>query len=209
MPHAVLLGDSIFDNGLYVPDGPAVTEQLRAALSEDWKVSLLAVDGHVTQDVQSQLSRLPPDATHLVVSCGGNDALNCLPVLSQSARSVGEVLTSFARIRREFGNRYRRMLETVVGTGMDVTVCTVYDCVPDLEPMAHTALSMFNEVILREALSAKVRVIDLRLVCADASDYSELSPIEPSEKGGAKIAAVIGKALMDVDSPKNVIQVHV
>ena len=63
MPHAILLGDSIFDNGVYVPDGPAVTDQLRAGPSEEWRASLLAVDGHVTADVESQLAGLPRDAT--------------------------------------------------------------------------------------------------------------------------------------------------
>ncbi len=209
MSHAVLLGDSIFDNGVYVPDGPAFADQLRAALSEQWKVSLLAVDGHVTADVEAQLAGLPNDATHLVVSCGGNDALNYLPVLAEGAQSVAEVLSLFAQIRSDFGQEYRRMLEKVVATQRDVTICTVYDCIPDLEPMAHAALSMFNEVILREAISAKVTIIDLRLVCTERSDYSELSPIEPSEVGGAKIAVVVRNMLIGINSPGNFVQVHV
>lgn len=209
MPHLVLLGDSIFDNGVYVPDGPAVTGQLRATLSDNWIVSLLAVDGHVTSDVESQLAQLPREATHLVVSCGGNDALNYLPILAESAGSVGEVLSRFAQIRLDFGREYRRMLENVVGTKRDVTVCTIYDCIPGLEPMAHAALSMFNEVILREAISAGLRIIDLRLVCTEPSDYSELSPIEPSRTGGAKIAAVIRKVLIAIDPPSNVVTIYV
>ena len=209
MPHAVLLGDSIFDNGVYVPDGPAVTEQLRAVLPEGWRVSLLAVDGHVTTNVESQLAGLPHDATHLVVSCGGNDALNYLPVLAESAQSVGEVLSNFAQIRLDFRRKYRWMLEKVLETKRDVTVCTVYDCIPGLEPMAHAALSMFNEVILREAISARVKMIDLRLVCTEPSDYSELSPIEPSQKGGAKIASAICNMLLDSNPPSNVVQIYV
>ena len=209
MPHAVLLGDSIFDNGVYVPDGPAVTEQLRAVLPEGWRVSLLAVDGHVTTNVESQLAGLPHDATHLVVSCGGNDALNYLPVLAESAQSVGEVLSNFAQIRLDFRRKYRWMLEKVLETKRDVTVCTIYDCIPGLEPMAHAALSMFNEVILREAISARVKIIDLRLVCAEPSDYSELSPIEPSQKGGAKIASAICNMLLDSNPPSNVVQIYV
>lgn len=207
--HVVLLGDSIFDNGVYVPNGPAFADQLRAELSEQWKVTLLAVDGHVTADVEAQLSRLPDDATHLVVSSGGNDALTHLPILAEGAQSVAEVLTRFAEIRSKFARDYRRMLEKVIATRRDVAVCTVYDCVPELEPMAHAALSMFNEVILREAISAKVTVIDLRLVCTQSSDYSELSQIEPSEIGGAKIAAVVRDMLIGVDSADKVIQIRV
>ena len=209
MPHVVLLGDSIFDNGVYVPDGPAFVDQLRAVLPEEWTVSLLAVDGQVTASVGVQLAKLPEDVTHIVVSCGGNDALWHLPVLSEKAHSVAEVLDRFYEIRLDFRQKYRRMLEQVIATKRNVTICTIYDCIPDLEPRAHAALSMFNEVILREAVAARVNIIDLRLVCPERSDYSELSPIEPSRLGGAKIAAVLGGFLLGTSSPGNVVQLHV
>jgi hypothetical protein len=209
LSHVVLLGDSIFDNGVYVPDGPAFVDQLRAALPESWSVSLFAIDGHATADVEEQLVGLPHDATHLIVSCGGNDALNYLGVLAEEAQSVAEVLARFARIRSEFRQQYRRMLEKVVASQREVTVCTVYDCIPDLDPTAHAALSMFNEVILREAISAKVAIVDLRLVCTEGSDYSELSPIEPSQLGGEKIAAVLRNLLLGTSSPGNVVQIYV
>lgn len=209
MSHVVLLGDSIFDNGVYVPEGPAFVDQLRAALPEEWAVSLLAVDGHVMADVEVQLTRIPQDATHLVVSCGGNDALNYLPLLAESAQSVAEVLVRFAQIRSEFGQQYRRMLKKAIEMQRDVTICTVYDCIPDLEPMTNAALSMFNEAILREAISAKVNIIDLRLICTERSDYSDLSLIEPSQLGGEKIAAVLRNLLLGTSSPDNVVQVYV
>ncbi len=209
MPHVALLGDSIFDNGVYVPGGPAFVDQLRAVLPEEWAVSLLAVDGHVTASVETQLAELPQDATHIVVSCGGNDALWHMPVLSETAHSIAEVLDRFYEIRADFQQKYRRMLEKVLATKRNVTICTIYDCIPDLEPKAHAALSMFNEVILREAIEARVTIIDLRLVCSERSDYSEISPIEPSRMGGAKIAAVLGNFLLGTSSPDNVVQLHV
>ena len=209
MPHVALLGDSIYDNGVYVPDGPAFADQLRAVLPGEWAVSLLAVDGHVTASVEAQLAKLPEDATHIVASCGGNDALWYMPVLSEGAQSVAEVLDRFHRIRSDFRQKYRLMLEKVVATKRDVTVCAIYDCAPDLEPRAHAALAMFNEVILREAISARVAIIDLRLVCSGRSDSSELSPIEPSRKGGEKIAAVLRNLLLGTSMPGNVIQLHV
>ena len=50
MGHVILLGDSIFDNERYVPDRPPVIEQVRHSLPTGWQASLLAVDGHVTED---------------------------------------------------------------------------------------------------------------------------------------------------------------
>jgi len=72
MGHVVLLGDSIFDNAIYVPGKPPVIEQLRNQLPSEWKTTLLAVDGNVTKDVLSQTSSLPEDSSHLIISCGGN-----------------------------------------------------------------------------------------------------------------------------------------
>src|SRR5262245_18935153 len=71
MSHVVLLGDSIFDNARYVPDHPAVIDQLRRGLSAGWKATLLAVDGSCLDHIPEQLGNIPDDATHLVVSVGG------------------------------------------------------------------------------------------------------------------------------------------
>lgn len=63
MKHIILLGDSIFDNSSYVPGNPSVIEQLQSQLPTSWKATLLAVDGDVTEDVLSQTSNLPDDAS--------------------------------------------------------------------------------------------------------------------------------------------------
>jgi hypothetical protein len=191
MNHAVLLGDSIFDNAIYVPGKLPVIEQFRETLPSGWKATLLAVDGDVTADVQHQIRRLPDDATHLIVSCGGNDALRHATILDQSAGSVADVLEHFTSIRTSFQQTYSKMIETLTGLNRHLAVCTVYDCVPGMEGSPMTALAMFNEIILREAFIAKVPVIDLRLICNKSSDYSEVSEIEPSAIGGEKIVRAI------------------
>jgi hypothetical protein len=195
MNHVVLLGDSIFDNAAYVPGKSPVIEQLRESLPAGWKATLLAVDGNVTADVQQQVKRLPEDATHLIVSAGGNDALRHVSILNQSAGSVAEVLEYFTSVRISFQQTYRKMIETLKGLNENLAVCTVYDCVPGYEGSPMTALAMFNEVILREAFEAKIPVIDLRLICGEVSDYSEISPIEPSAMGGEKIVRAIVRLL--------------
>ncbi|HVL14517.1 MAG TPA: hypothetical protein VM529_18230, partial [Gemmata sp.] len=45
------------------------------------------------------------------------------------------------------------------------------------------------------AATAGIPLIDLRVICNDANDYSPLSPIEPSVAGGAKIAGSICRML--------------
>ena len=110
MGHLVLLGDSIFDNAVYVPGGPPVIEQLRQALPRDWQASLLAVDGNIVEDVPKQLKKLPAAATHLVVSAGGNNALGEIGVLNAPARTVGESLELVRQPQLRFQESYCAML---------------------------------------------------------------------------------------------------
>ena len=54
-------------------------------------------------------------------------------------------------------------------------------------------LTLFNDVITREAFARRLPLVDLRLICNEPDDYA--NPIEPSAKGGAKIAAVIAQVV--------------
>jgi hypothetical protein len=199
MGHVVLLGDSIFDNARYVPDRPPVIDQLRQALPRGWQATLLAVDGHITKDVSTQLNNLPADATHLVVSAGGNDALGESAVLGEAVKTVGAALSLIQDARVRFRHSYRTMLQALSAIGKPAAVCTVYDAIPGLGSGEQAALAGFNEVILREAFVAGLPVIDLRLVCVRAADYSHVSPIEPSAVGGAKIVRVIAEIVTTHD----------
>ena len=143
-----------------------------------------------------QLEAMPDDATHLVVSTGGNDALDHSgTVRFEPAASFAEALSRLDAIREDFRLAYRRMLRGVVDRGRPVTVCTIYDAVPGLDRAEAAGLCLFNDAILREAFRIGVPVIDLRLVCDEPTDYSPLSPIEPSASGGGKIARAVATAV--------------
>ena len=140
--HITLLGDSIFDNGRYVPGKPSVIEQLTAEFGERGRATLLAVDGDVTRDVATQRERLPADATHLVVSVGGNDALRHTGLLDKPVQNAAELLVALALAQDGFR-------------------------------------------------------ADLRRIFTDRTDYA--NPIEPSEIGGAKMAKVIVRVVVEHD----------
>jgi lysophospholipase L1-like esterase len=198
--HVVLLGDSIFDNKAYAAGGPDVVTQLRARLPAGWRATLAAVDGAVAGDLRRQLERVPRDATHLVVSAGGNDALRQEGVLGAPARSVGEALARLAAVRDGFRRDYGAMLGAVLARGLPTALCTVYDPrFPDpwRQRLAVAGLALFNDVIAREAFPRGLPLIDLRLVCDEDADFANL--IEPSVTGGGKIAAVIVRMLAEHD----------
>ncbi|HEX8418939.1 MAG TPA: SGNH/GDSL hydrolase family protein [Sphingomonas sp.] len=194
MKHVALLGDSIFDNHVYVAPAPDVGDQLRARLSDEWKVSLIAVDGHVTRDVADhQISRIAPDTSHIVISVGGNDALGHASILNENARSVAEVVGRLADAKAAFARSYEDMVTAVLSLKVPTAVCTIYDAnFPEPQRrLVVAALSLFNDVITRVAFAHKLHVIDLRLICNEPADYA--NPIEPSARGGEKIAnAIVG-----------------
>jgi hypothetical protein len=199
--HAILLGDSIFDNAAYVGAGdPDVVRQLREQLPAGWQATLLAVDGSVIRNVPAQLGRLPADASHLVLSVGGNDALGHARLLDASARSMAEALDMLARATDDFERQYELMLDDTLKRRLPTAVCTVYNPrFPDaqMQKLAVTALSVFNDAIIRAAFTRGLPLIDLRLVCDDDRDYA--NPIEPSARGGAKIAAAITRLFAEHD----------
>ena len=195
MGHVVLLGDSVFDNGAYVrPGEPDVARQLRDRLPAGWGATLAAVDGAMTDSVRRQLDRVPPGATHLAVSVGGNDALRRQDVLEVRVRSVAEGLLALAEARDGFARGYRAMVEAVLARGLSTALCTVYDPrFPDpvRQRVAVAGLALFNDIITREAFGRGLPLVDLRLVCSEDADYA--NPIEPSARGGAKIAGAIAE----------------
>jgi hypothetical protein len=189
--HVILLGDSIFDNAAYVRGGPDVVRQVGAKLPAGWDASLLAVDGAVTREVLRQLGRLPKDSTHLVVSAGGNDALGASFLLGQRVGTVAEALSLLEQAQSHFASDYAEMADAVAATGLPAAYCTVYDTPPSSpdQRIVRTALAVFNDIITRAAFARGAGLIDLRLICAADEDYA--NPIEPSVKGGDKIASAI------------------
>ena len=192
MSHIVLLGDSIFDNGSYTNGKPDVVTQVRDILPGGWKASLLAVDGATTRGIDAQLARLPADASHLVMSVGGNDALAWQHILKAPVRTTAEALTLLSRATAEFESDYRKAVSACLKRGLPLTICTIYNGNfpdPAYQRQVATALTAFNDVIIGVGVENGLSILELRKVCTKPADYA--NPIEPSSIGGAKIASAI------------------
>ena len=87
------------------------------------------------------------------------------------------------------------MLAGISNKPVSVHVCTVYTAIPFEDPLwreyVPLALDRFNRVIVEEANVLKIPVLRIDEVCVDDSDYSSVSPIEPSSQGGQKIVDCI------------------
>ena len=199
--HVVLLGDSIFANAAYTRGAPDVVTHLRRLLPPGHAATLCAVDGATTAGIAAQLSRIPRDATELVLSVGGNDALQNSHLLSLPVRTTRDTLTTFADRLATFQRSYAAALDRVLDCALPTVVCTIYNGA--LEPpeatVARVALMMFNDVILQVACERRVDVIELRAVCTEPDDYA--NPIEPSNRGGRKIAGAVTRAIGALPGP--------
>jgi hypothetical protein len=206
--HIALLGDSTFDNRAYTAGEPDVATHLRALLPSDWQATLIALDGSTIADIPQQLARLPSSVTHLVISVGGNDALLNSDVLASRISSAAEALRAIGQRSGPFERAYRAMIERALALGHDTTICTIYNgnFEGDWADTARLALMLFNDAILRTAFERGLPVIDLRLVCAEPADYA--NPIEPSGRGGRKIAACIAAAVAGSDGGKRWTRVY-
>lgn len=196
--HIVLAGDSIFDNDTYVPGEPGVIAQLRRDLQAGWKATKVAVDGDKIDDVRRQVKTLPADATDLIVSVGGNDALGHSDLLSQVGAPSDLPRVLYGPVAK-FRAKYAAMLDLLTPISVRLKVCTIYTAIPFEKPLwrafAPAAIGVFNQAILDEAGVREIPVLRLDELCVEASDYSALSPIEPSAKGGQKIVDLIIRSL--------------
>ncbi len=190
----ILLGDSIIDNAAYVNKGePDVCQQVMGLLPS-FGVEMRAVDGSVTTDVtKQQLHDLKPD-DFIILSSGGNDALGYISLLdkTQDIKSR-DLMVKLWDIREEFRACYIGLLSKLKSENRKVLVLTIYNpgfaatgMDMDDQKAAESGLSIFNDVIQQEALKHRCDILELRELFIDYDDYA--NPIEPSAKGGAKIA---------------------
>ncbi|MGV1015558.1 MAG: SGNH/GDSL hydrolase family protein, partial [Methyloceanibacter sp.] len=178
--HVVLLGDSAFANQAYTEGAPDVAAQLRKLLPAGWKVTLLAADTATNADIAAQLAQIPADASHLVLSVGGDNALGLEKLFKDDAETVEDALDQLAEVRDAFAQSYRTMLDGVLAKKLPVAVSTIYDArYSDSERngIVNTALAIYNDVITREAFARGLPVVDLRLILNELADYA--NPIEP------------------------------
>ena len=199
-----LLGDSIFDNQPYVEQGDAVIDQISA--NSPVPVSLLAVDGHTTNNclfVLEGLGNDPKPSTGACLTIGGNDALQNASILMEPCSSVFEAFSKMQPILGAFRVRYCAVLKKLltIYPQENIRICTIYNKIPvsqSLPQEALTALGLFNEIITEEANRRSLQLFDLRVICDSTDCYSPVSPIEPSKEGGRRIVQAILNSFKEI-----------
>ena len=224
-----LLGDSIIDNKSYVQDGELeVAEHLRYLTTKDensdneTKIKKIAIDGFTMSDlIENSLNTEDlGEATHIVVSIGGNDLLHNISFL-QTTSDLSRIMGKGAMIGKwgakelnptrnkvfeetyfEIIQPFKQQYETIVANlsnhRANLLLCTVYegdlvdsDEFSDVSNSSKTMVSIFNDIVYRVANKFNSDVLELRDIFISSDDYA--NPIEPSHIGGEKLAQSIAE----------------
>ena len=194
-----LLGDSVFDNASYVAPGKAVLDHIHLLENKEWDVELLAFDGAGIEDVPDQCRKISAETTHLVVNVGGTNTLGYAGFVKEKVSTLYEGMHHLMEMKIQFHTLYKKMLQYIVSLDKKTVVCSMYDTCPGIEPPLLAAVSIFNDVILYEAFHLGIPVIDFRQTFNEPADYSSISPLEPSERGGKNIARVLNELMSSHD----------
>ena len=198
--HVILLGDSVFDNNIYITSGNSVMKHLAEITPEHVTFTLIAKDNTKTSAMQEQLRNIPNDATHLIVSCGGNDALANTDIFQLQCKNVAEALALVEQRIRIFDVDHARMILWLAKFNLPTTLCTIYDAdfpYPD-NIVVKSALRMFNEIIMTNSILANMPVLDLRNIFTESRDF--VNTWEPSRVGGQKLAESLVRIYAAPDS---------
>lgn len=194
VPHVVLLGDSIFDSRPYLRGQADMAARLAAAVP--CRATLLAVSGSRLADVPHQLTQVPRDATHLVVSAGGNDLLDLGRTLRGGNGNIMQAMGQAATKLQQFRTAYAQMCHAVGEARRPGALCTIYEPPvgdPVLRQLGAAALAMVNQAIEAAAKGCHLDIIDLRAACREPADFFD--PIHPSAHGADKIAHALAQWL--------------
>jgi hypothetical protein len=186
----VLLGDSILKNNSYVPDGKAVDNILEErSLKNDKNIELysLAENNSKIVDVYSQINKIPLDinnkSTTIFLSSGGNDILSFY-VDQQGDPTDTEFLNTMLA-------DYKKLIKSIQ-TRMDlcqIVLLDVYYPTSNQFVQYKPILEQWNSLIATYARENSLGLLQISQIVTSNDDFT--LGIEPSEKGGEKIAQSI------------------
>jgi hypothetical protein len=186
----VLLGDSILKNNSYVPNGKAVDNIIEErSLKNNTNIELysLAENNSKIVDVYSQINKIPLDinnkSTTIFLSSGGNDILSFY-VDQQGDPTDTEFLNTMLA-------DYKKLIKSIQ-TRMDlcqIVLLDVYYPTSNQFAQYKPILEQWNSLIATYARENSLGLLQISQIVTSNDDFT--LGIEPSEKGGEKIAQSI------------------
>ena len=178
----ILLGDSILKNNNYVKNGLSIEDILREKKGEN--LYCLAANNSTIVDIYSQLDNIPVkinnDKTTIFISSGGND------ILSQYVDRESDI--SNTHILNVIFIAYKKLVKGIQ-TKMNkskIVLIDIYYPTSNQFTQFHPIVKEWNNLIENYASKNSFGLLQISKSVTSSDDFT-LS-IEPSEKGGEKIA---------------------
>jgi hypothetical protein len=182
----VLLGDSILKNNSYVKNGQSIEDILREKKGDN--LYCLALNNSTIVDVYSQIDSIPLELnnenTSIFLSSGGND------ILSQYVDKHDSDVSDRHLLNLIF-IAYKKMvksLQTKMNKSKIVLIDIYYPNSNQFSQYKHI-IQEWNNLLEKYAREKSYGLIQISKIVTESNDFT-LS-IEPSEKGGEKIARSI------------------
>ena len=183
----VLLGDSILKNNSYVPDGKGVDNIIEERSDKNIELYSLAENNSKIVDVYSQINKIPLSinnkSTTIFLSSGGNDILSFYIDQHGDTTDTGFLNTMLAA--------YKKLVKSIQ-TRMDlcqIVLLDVYYPTSNQFAQYKPILEQWNSLIATYARENSLGLLQISQIVTSNDDFT--LGIEPSEKGGQKIAQSI------------------
>ena len=180
----VLLGDSILKNNSYVSKGKGVDNILE---ERNAKVVSLAENNSKIVDVYGQIGKIPLDinnvSTSIFLSSGGNDILSFYVDQRGDTTDTGFLNTMLAA--------YKKLVKSIQTRMNKCQIVLVDIYYPVSNPFAQykPIIEEWNTLISNYAVENSFQLLQISQSVTSSDDFT--LGIEPSEKGGEKIAQLI------------------
>jgi hypothetical protein len=182
----VLLGDSILKNNSYVKNGQSIEDILREKKGDN--LYCLALNNSTIVDVYSQIDSIPVELnnenTIIFLSSGGNDILSQYVDKHDSDVSDTHILNVIFIAYKKLV----KSLKTKMNKAKIVLIDIYYPHSNQFSQYKHI-IQEWNKMIEKYAQEQSYGLIEISKRITESDDFT-LS-IEPSEKGGEKIARSI------------------
>lgn len=180
----VLLGDSILKNNSYVSDGKGIDNLLE---ERNTKVVSLAVDNSKIVDVYGQINDIPLDiniaSTFIFLSSGGNDILSFYVDQHGDTNDTGFLNTMLAAYKKLVKSIQTRMNKC------QIVLMDIYYPTSNEFAQYRPIIEEWNALIRNYARENSLGLLQISQKVTSSDDFT--LGIEPSEKGGKKIAQQI------------------
>ena len=180
----VLLGDSILKNNSYVSDGKGVDNILE---ERNATVISLAENNSKIVDVYSQINKIPLDinniSTFIFLSSGGNDILSFYVDQHGDTTDTGFLNTMMAAYKKLVKSIQTRMNKC------QIVLVDIYYPASNQFSQYKPIIEQWNTLIANYARKNSFGLLQISQTVTTSEDFT--LGIEPSEKGGEKIAQLI------------------